>query len=179
MEWIEAADTRRGCSRRGGHVWGGRAAGKARQRMRRRGERWRLIEGDESRTKWMRRGGLGTRSKHVARLFRPLWSSCSSGTIDPHLLLDTHRCGVVVVYPVFIARLLRCAENTTPPLPSIMRWCLSFFLFCFLAVVHALSSSGNRLLVVLEDAAEKDLYSTFWGDLEGRSLGWILQGHLC
>lgn len=50
-----------------------------------------------------------------------------------------------------------------------MRWCLSFLLFCFLAVVHALSSSGNRLLVVLEDATQKDLFSTFWGDLEGRS----------
>lgn len=48
-----------------------------------------------------------------------------------------------------------------------MRWCPSFLLFCFLAVVHALSSSGSRLLVVLEDAAQKDLYSTFWGDLEG------------
>ena len=50
-----------------------------------------------------------------------------------------------------------------------MRWCLSLLLFGFLAVVHALSSSGNRLLVVLEDEAEKDAYSTFWGDLEGES----------
>ncbi|EIT76341.1 oligosaccharyltransferase [Aspergillus oryzae 100-8] len=49
-----------------------------------------------------------------------------------------------------------------------MRWCLSLLLFGFLAVVHALSSSGNRLLVVLEDEAEKDAYSTFWGDLEAR-----------
>lgn len=50
-----------------------------------------------------------------------------------------------------------------------MRWCLSLLLFGFLAVVHALSSSGNRLLVVLEDEAEKDAYSTFWGDLEGEA----------
>ena len=49
-----------------------------------------------------------------------------------------------------------------------MRWCPSFLVFCFLAIVHALSSSGSRLLVVLEDAAQKDLYSTFWGDLDGR-----------
>ncbi|KAF7587982.1 oligosaccharyl transferase glycoprotein complex, beta subunit [Aspergillus hancockii] len=49
-----------------------------------------------------------------------------------------------------------------------MRWCLSLLLFCFLAVVHALSSTGSRLLVVLEDADEKESYSTFWGDLEAR-----------
>ncbi|KAF9891186.1 oligosaccharyl transferase glycoprotein complex, beta subunit [Aspergillus nanangensis] len=49
-----------------------------------------------------------------------------------------------------------------------MRWSLSFFLFGFLAAVHALSSSGNRLLVVLEDASEKDSFSMFWSDLEAR-----------
>lgn len=49
-----------------------------------------------------------------------------------------------------------------------MRWCPSFLLFCFLAVVHGLSSAGNRLAVVLEDAAEQELYSSFWGDLQGR-----------
>jgi oligosaccharyltransferase complex subunit beta len=48
-----------------------------------------------------------------------------------------------------------------------MRWCLTLLAFCFLAVVHALSSSGSRLLVVLEDAAEKELYSKLWADLEG------------
>lgn len=51
-----------------------------------------------------------------------------------------------------------------------MRWSLSFLLFSFLAVVHALSSSGTRLLVVLEDATQKDLYSTFWEDLKGMFL---------
>ncbi|KAI9372564.1 Dolichyl-diphosphooligosaccharide--protein glycosyltransferase subunit WBP1 [Aspergillus egyptiacus] len=49
-----------------------------------------------------------------------------------------------------------------------MRWCPSLLLFGFLAAVNALSSSGNRLLVVLEDAAEKGSYSTLWGDLEAR-----------
>lgn len=48
-----------------------------------------------------------------------------------------------------------------------MRWFLSFLFLGFLAGANALSSSGNRLLVVLEDAAEKGLYSTFWGDLTG------------
>ncbi|KAL4788649.1 Dolichyl-diphosphooligosaccharide--protein glycosyltransferase subunit WBP1 [Aspergillus varians] len=49
-----------------------------------------------------------------------------------------------------------------------MRWCPSLLLFGLLAAVNALSSSGNRLLVVLEDSAEKGLYSTLWGDLEAR-----------
>lgn len=48
-----------------------------------------------------------------------------------------------------------------------MRWFLSFLSLCFVAAVNALSSSGNRLLVILEDGAEKDLYSILWGDLEG------------
>lgn len=50
-----------------------------------------------------------------------------------------------------------------------MRWLLSIFLFGFLAAVHALSSTGSRVLVVLEDGTEKSTYSTFWGDLEGDS----------
>ncbi|KAH8423516.1 dolichyl-diphosphooligosaccharide-protein glycotransferase [Aspergillus melleus] len=49
-----------------------------------------------------------------------------------------------------------------------MRWCLALLVFCFLAVANALSSSGNRLAVILEDAADKELYSTFWGDLQAR-----------
>ncbi|KAI2931751.1 hypothetical protein CBS147320_2432 [Aspergillus niger] len=56
-----------------------------------------------------------------------------------------------------------------------MRWSLSLFLFGFLAVVHALSSSGNRLLVVLEDGSEKDLYSTFWSDLEARGYDLVFE----
>ncbi|KAL1998683.1 hypothetical protein VTN02DRAFT_5754 [Thermoascus thermophilus] len=49
-----------------------------------------------------------------------------------------------------------------------MRWFLSFLILGFWGAVHALSSSGNRLLVVLEEASERDLYSTFWADLEAR-----------
>ncbi|KAL4925754.1 dolichyl-diphosphooligosaccharide-protein glycotransferase [Aspergillus undulatus] len=56
-----------------------------------------------------------------------------------------------------------------------MRWCPSLLLYGFLAAVNALSSSGNRLLVVLEDAAEKGLYSTLWGDLEARGYNLIFE----
>lgn len=49
-----------------------------------------------------------------------------------------------------------------------MRWFLSLLILGFWGAVHALSSSGNRLLVVLEEASERDLYSTFWEDLEGK-----------
>lgn len=47
-----------------------------------------------------------------------------------------------------------------------MRPVLSFLLFAFLGAVQALSSTGSRLLVVLEEAADKDKYSKFWGDLQ-------------
>ncbi|BCS29400.1 dolichyl-diphosphooligosaccharide-protein glycotransferase [Aspergillus puulaauensis] len=56
-----------------------------------------------------------------------------------------------------------------------MRWCPSLLLFGFLAAVNALSSSGNRLLVVLEEATEKALYSTLWGDLESRGYNLIFE----
>ncbi|KAI1803734.1 Dolichyl-diphosphooligosaccharide-protein glycosyltransferase 48kDa subunit [Daldinia bambusicola] len=49
-----------------------------------------------------------------------------------------------------------------------MKSFLSFVLLLFVALVQAISSSGNRLLVVLEDVAEKEGYSKFLGDLEGR-----------
>jgi hypothetical protein len=48
-----------------------------------------------------------------------------------------------------------------------MRWFLSFLFLGFWAAVHALSTSGTRLLVVLEDKPEQDLYSIFWKDLKG------------
>ncbi|TVY36104.1 Dolichyl-diphosphooligosaccharide--protein glycosyltransferase subunit [Lachnellula occidentalis] len=49
-----------------------------------------------------------------------------------------------------------------------MRWILSFLLLGLLAVVQAASSSGDKLLVVIEELAEKSKYSTYLGDLEGR-----------
>ena len=48
-----------------------------------------------------------------------------------------------------------------------MRWLFPVLLVGLLSLVQALSSTGNRLLVVIEEAAEKDKYSQFWGDLEG------------
>jgi hypothetical protein len=40
-------------------------------------------------------------------------------------------------------------------------------LFALLGAVQAISSVGNRLLVVLEDESEKSSFSQFWTDLEG------------
>ncbi|KAI0101317.1 Dolichyl-diphosphooligosaccharide--protein glycosyltransferase subunit WBP1 [Nemania sp. FL0031] len=50
-----------------------------------------------------------------------------------------------------------------------MRSLVSFLLLVLAAAVQAISSNGgNRLLVILEDVSEKDGYSKFLGDLEGR-----------
>lgn len=49
-----------------------------------------------------------------------------------------------------------------------MKLLFSWLLLALLGVVSALSSSGSRLLVVLEETGEKDKYSQFWGDLEGK-----------
>lgn len=48
-----------------------------------------------------------------------------------------------------------------------MRWLLTLGLLTLLSLVQALSSNGNRLLVVIEEGTEKEKYSQFWGDLEG------------
>ena len=48
-----------------------------------------------------------------------------------------------------------------------MRWLLSFLLLGLLSIVQALSSRGNKLLVILEDLAEKSKYSKYLADLEG------------
>lgn len=50
-----------------------------------------------------------------------------------------------------------------------MRWLLSLLLLGLLAVVQAVSSSGDKLLVVLEELSEKSKYSKYFGDLEGKS----------
>jgi len=49
-----------------------------------------------------------------------------------------------------------------------MRSLLSVLLLCLASTVAALSSSGSKLLVVLEDAAQKSKYSKFWKQLEDR-----------
>jgi oligosaccharyltransferase complex subunit beta len=48
-----------------------------------------------------------------------------------------------------------------------MRLFLSILVLAFIGLAQALSSSGSRLLLVLEEAADKALYSKFWSDLEG------------
>ena len=50
-----------------------------------------------------------------------------------------------------------------------MRWSLCFLFWGFLSLVRGLSSSGNRLLVVIEEAAQQTKYSQFWSDLKGAS----------
>ncbi|KAL6242663.1 oligosaccharyl transferase glycoprotein complex, beta subunit [Rhinocladiella similis] len=45
---------------------------------------------------------------------------------------------------------------------------LSLLLVACVGVVYAKSAVGNRVLVVLEDEAQKGLYSKFWADLEAR-----------
>ncbi|KAI0162077.1 Dolichyl-diphosphooligosaccharide--protein glycosyltransferase subunit WBP1 [Xylariaceae sp. FL1272] len=49
-----------------------------------------------------------------------------------------------------------------------MRSLVSLALVAMVAVVHAISSSGSRLLVIMDDVADKANYSHFLGDLEGR-----------
>ncbi|KAJ5992450.1 hypothetical protein N7451_008174 [Penicillium sp. IBT 35674x] len=49
-----------------------------------------------------------------------------------------------------------------------MRWYLALLVSAFVAAVNALSSSGSRLLVVLDDTTDKSAYSILWSDLEGR-----------
>lgn len=39
-----------------------------------------------------------------------------------------------------------------------------------LSIVSALSASGNKLLVILEEESEKSKYSIFWNDLAGNNI---------
>ena len=49
-----------------------------------------------------------------------------------------------------------------------MRSFLSAVVFLFVSAVAAVSTTGNRLLVVLDDVAEKEQYKQFFGDLSGK-----------
>ncbi|KAH8816860.1 dolichyl-diphosphooligosaccharide--protein glycosyltransferase-like protein 48 kDa subunit [Xylogone sp. PMI_703] len=49
-----------------------------------------------------------------------------------------------------------------------MRWIFSFLLLGLLSLAQAASSSGNRLLVIFEELADKAKYSKYFGDLEAR-----------
>jgi oligosaccharyltransferase complex subunit beta len=48
-----------------------------------------------------------------------------------------------------------------------MRSLISFVLLLLAAVAQAISSSGDRLLVVLDNVADKTGYTKFFGDLDG------------
>ena len=48
-----------------------------------------------------------------------------------------------------------------------MRWLLALLLAPFLSLTFALSSSGNRLVVISEDAAEQKKFSKLFADLKG------------
>lgn len=47
-----------------------------------------------------------------------------------------------------------------------MRALLNAVAILFVAAVSAVSTTGNRLLVILNDVTDKDLYSKFLGDLK-------------
>ncbi|KAI9894557.1 MAG: oligosaccharyl transferase glycoprotein complex, beta subunit [Vezdaea aestivalis] len=49
-----------------------------------------------------------------------------------------------------------------------MRWICSLLILGFLGLVQAFSTSGSRVLVVQEEAADKNKFSKFWADLTGR-----------
>lgn len=56
-----------------------------------------------------------------------------------------------------------------------MRFFLAAAVALFATVVSAVSSSGNRLLVLLDNAEDKAAYTSFLGDLSG---GFLLATHL-
>jgi oligosaccharyltransferase complex subunit beta len=50
-----------------------------------------------------------------------------------------------------------------------MRWLLSLLLLGLAALTQAVSSSGEKLLVILEELADKPKYSKYFADLEGEA----------
>ena len=62
---------------------------------------------------------------------------------------------------------LEAAIGNYTPRQHNMRWLFSLLLLGLLGLASAVSTAGNRLLVVLEDLAEKGKYGVFFGDLKG------------
>lgn len=56
-----------------------------------------------------------------------------------------------------------------------MRSLLSLALFLFAALVSAVSTAGNRLLVVFDKPEDKDSYTTFFRDLTGNYHSMVLE----
>lgn len=67
---------------------------------------------------------------------------------------------------------LRAGSNAVVKLPlhpnPTMRWLFSFLVLALLGAVQALSSSGTRLLVILEEESERENYSVFLEDLSSK-----------
>jgi oligosaccharyltransferase complex subunit beta len=57
-----------------------------------------------------------------------------------------------------------------------MKSLVSFFVLLLAVAVHALSSTGNRVLVIFEDTIEKGSYEQFLGDLNcrRRPMQWVV-----
>jgi hypothetical protein len=49
-----------------------------------------------------------------------------------------------------------------------MRWFLSLAFVALWSLACAVSSAGDRLLVVSDDSADQDKYSMLWKDLKGK-----------
>lgn len=49
-----------------------------------------------------------------------------------------------------------------------MRWLFSFLALALMGAVQALSSSGQKLLVILEEEAEREKYSVLLEDLSSK-----------
>lgn len=54
------------------------------------------------------------------------------------------------------------AHHTSP----VMRWLAAALWLGLLGIAQALSATGSRVLVIVEEA-DKSKYSTFWDDIEG------------
>jgi oligosaccharyltransferase complex subunit beta len=61
---------------------------------------------------------------------------------------------------------LSFAAESLPDL-STMRSLVTLVVLLLAAAVQAISSAGDRLLVILDDVADKSSYSKFLGDLKG------------
>jgi hypothetical protein len=83
-------------------------------------------------------------------------------TEEGQLELHTYfgRCNLCLLFPCVLALSLFNRDMAN------MKSFLSLLLLGLVGLVQALSSTGNRLLVVLEEASDKSKYSSFFGDLE-------------
>jgi hypothetical protein len=113
--------------------------------------------------RWFRNGHgatlrLGTGSSpHVAlRVY--------GGQLELHTYLPVVPC--VCSFPVCLLFLCVSALSLFNRDMANMKSFLSLLLLGLVGLVQALSSTGNRLLVVLEEASDKSKYSSFFGDLE-------------